>query len=199
MMTGWSQTIQIMTRSAAGGLMIVLIAVGVMNVAVMAALAVVIFAEKLWRHGKPFGQAVGVLLAAIPGGLASLLLQGAEEFPAGLLAAPAGVGADPAVRMVLGVPLALVAAALADGHAGLQQRLGHIGVVRRRAADDPGDGGADIGAVQAQPDALDHLGQVVLAQVSVDVSGTGLDTVADRVDGAGQHVGVNVDGAREGA
>jgi predicted metal-binding membrane protein len=47
------------------GLMILLIAVGVMNVAVMAALTVVIFAEKLWRHGKPFGQAVGVLLAAI--------------------------------------------------------------------------------------------------------------------------------------
>ena len=46
------------------GLMIVLVAVGVMNVAVMAALAVVIFTEKLWRHGKPFGQAVGVLLVA---------------------------------------------------------------------------------------------------------------------------------------
>ena len=47
------------------GLMIVLVAVGVMNVAVMAALAVVIFAEKLWRHGKRFGQAFGVLLVAI--------------------------------------------------------------------------------------------------------------------------------------
>ena len=46
------------------GLMILLIAVGVMNVAVMAALTVVIFAEKLWRYGKPFGQAVGVLLVA---------------------------------------------------------------------------------------------------------------------------------------
>jgi predicted metal-binding membrane protein len=46
------------------GLMIVLIAVGVMNVAVMAALAAVIFAEKLWRHGKPFAQAVGVVLVA---------------------------------------------------------------------------------------------------------------------------------------
>ena len=44
--------------------MLVLIAVGVMNVAVMAVLAVVIFAEKLWRHGKRFGQAVGVLLVA---------------------------------------------------------------------------------------------------------------------------------------
>ena len=46
------------------GLMIVLVAVGVMNVAVMAALAVVIFAEKLWRYGKPFAQAVGVALVA---------------------------------------------------------------------------------------------------------------------------------------
>ena len=47
------------------GLMIVLIAVGAMNVAVMAGLAVVIFVEKLWRYGKPFGQAVGVALVAI--------------------------------------------------------------------------------------------------------------------------------------
>ena len=47
------------------GLMIVLVAVGVMNVAVMAALAVVIFAEKIWRYGKPFGQAVGVVLVAV--------------------------------------------------------------------------------------------------------------------------------------
>lgn len=30
-----------------------------------AALAVVIFTEKLWRYGKPFGLAVGVVLAAI--------------------------------------------------------------------------------------------------------------------------------------
>jgi predicted metal-binding membrane protein len=47
------------------GLMIVLIAVGVMNVTVMAAVAAVILVEKLWRHGKPFGQAVGVVLVAV--------------------------------------------------------------------------------------------------------------------------------------
>ena len=47
------------------GLMILLVAVGVMNVAVMAALAVVIFVEKLWRYGKPFAQAVGVALVVI--------------------------------------------------------------------------------------------------------------------------------------
>ena len=31
----------------------------------MAALAAVIFAEKLWRYGKPFGQAVGVVLVTV--------------------------------------------------------------------------------------------------------------------------------------
>jgi predicted metal-binding membrane protein len=38
--------------------------VGVMNVPAMAALAAVIFIEKLWRYGKPFGQAVGLALLA---------------------------------------------------------------------------------------------------------------------------------------
>ena len=47
------------------GLMIVLVGVGVMNVAVMAALAVVIFAEKLWRYGRPFARAVGAALIVI--------------------------------------------------------------------------------------------------------------------------------------
>jgi predicted metal-binding membrane protein len=44
------------------GLMIVLIAVGTMNVAVMAALAAVIFIEKVWRYGRQFATAVGLLL-----------------------------------------------------------------------------------------------------------------------------------------
>jgi predicted metal-binding membrane protein len=47
------------------GLMIVLVAVGVMNLAVMVALGVVIFVEKLWRHGKSFGRAVGIVLVGI--------------------------------------------------------------------------------------------------------------------------------------
>ena len=47
------------------GLMIVLVAVGVMNLAVMAGLAAVIFAEKLWRYGKPLTQAVGAVLVAV--------------------------------------------------------------------------------------------------------------------------------------
>jgi predicted metal-binding membrane protein len=42
--------------------MIVLIAVGAMNIVAMVALGVIIFTEKLWRHGRLFGRAVGVLL-----------------------------------------------------------------------------------------------------------------------------------------
>jgi hypothetical protein len=31
----------------------------------MTALAIVIFTEKLWRHGRPFGRAVGVVLVVV--------------------------------------------------------------------------------------------------------------------------------------
>jgi len=44
------------------GLMIILVATGVMNIAAMVVLAVVIFVEKIWRHGEGFGRAVGVAL-----------------------------------------------------------------------------------------------------------------------------------------
>ena len=46
------------------GLMIVLVTAGVMNLAVMAALAAVISAEKLWRYGKPLTRAAGAMLIA---------------------------------------------------------------------------------------------------------------------------------------
>jgi len=50
-------------------LMLVLVAVGVMNMAWMAGLTAVVFVEKVWRSGKAFGYAVGGGLA-----LAGLLL-----------------------------------------------------------------------------------------------------------------------------
>jgi predicted metal-binding membrane protein len=42
------------------GLMVVLVAVGVMNLAAMALLAVVIFLEKIWRRGDTLARAVGI-------------------------------------------------------------------------------------------------------------------------------------------
>jgi predicted metal-binding membrane protein len=47
------------------GLMLVLVAVGVMNVPAMIALAIVIFLEKLWRHGWLLTRLVGVAFLAI--------------------------------------------------------------------------------------------------------------------------------------
>ena len=44
------------------GMMVVLVAVGVMNVAWMVGLAAVIFVEKIWRYGKGFRFAFGVAL-----------------------------------------------------------------------------------------------------------------------------------------
>jgi predicted metal-binding membrane protein len=45
--------------------MLVLVAVGVMNIAAMAVLAAVIFLEKLWRHGAGLSRAVGFAFLAI--------------------------------------------------------------------------------------------------------------------------------------
>ena len=42
--------------------MILLVAVGAMNIPAMVALAGVIFLEKVWRHGAGFAVAVGVVL-----------------------------------------------------------------------------------------------------------------------------------------
>jgi predicted metal-binding membrane protein len=47
------------------GLMIVLVAVGVMNIPAMVALAGVILIEKVWRHGPTFSRAVGVFLLVV--------------------------------------------------------------------------------------------------------------------------------------
>lgn len=47
------------------GLMVVLIPLGVMNIAAMAALAAVIFLEKLWRHGPMLSRVVGVAFLAL--------------------------------------------------------------------------------------------------------------------------------------
>jgi predicted metal-binding membrane protein len=47
------------------GLMIVLVAVGVMNLAAMALLAVVIFLEKIWRRGDSLAKVVGIGFIAL--------------------------------------------------------------------------------------------------------------------------------------
>jgi predicted metal-binding membrane protein len=47
------------------GLMVVLLAVGVMSLAWMAAIAAVVLLEKTWRYGRAFSLAIGVALIAL--------------------------------------------------------------------------------------------------------------------------------------
>jgi predicted metal-binding membrane protein len=65
------------------GLMIVLVALGVMNVAAMAGLAAVIFLEKLWRRGQWLSRLVGVgfLAAAVLAPSQSWLLPALRSMP----------------------------------------------------------------------------------------------------------------------
>ena len=90
-----------------------------------------------------------------------------------------------------GMSLTLVPATRADRRARLEQGARDAGVVGRHAACDPHGGSADICAVQAQPDAGDHLGDVLIAQVSVSISGARLSAVVERVDGGGEQFGVD--------
>ena len=136
-------------------------------------------------------------IPALDGGI-GLLLQRPQKLPAGLLTPSAGLLANAAVLMVVGMPRAFVAAALADGHASLQQRPGDAGVAGRLASHDPESGGAHIGAVPAQPDARDHLGEVLFAQVIVGVGDARLGAVTERVDRCRQHTGAGVQGTWAG-
>jgi predicted metal-binding membrane protein len=65
------------------GLMIVLVAVGAMNVLAMVALAGVILIEKVWRHGQAFSRAVGVSLLVV-----AALVPFVPALLPGLIAAP---------------------------------------------------------------------------------------------------------------
>lgn len=123
---------------------------------------------------------------------ADFLAHGVQEVPAGMFAVSAGLGADPAVLVHRGVSLALVTAALADGHTGLKLRPDDLGVPHGRAAQDPGGSRADIHSVLAQPDARDHIGQVRLAQVGIGIGDAGLDTAAERVDRRSQHIHIAI-------
>jgi hypothetical protein len=77
------------------------------------------------------------------------LSDGTQQVSARPFATPACLGADPAVLVHPNMPLALVAAAVADRRAGLKEWHDDGGVVFGLAADGPGGRGADIGAVKA--------------------------------------------------
>ena len=82
------------------GLMIVLVAVGAMNIPAMVALAGVIFLEKVWRHGAGFATAVGVVLlaAAVFTVFSAALVPGLQQQPmTSMDTTPTVVPASPAM------------------------------------------------------------------------------------------------------
>src|SRR3954451_325869 len=88
----------------------------------------------------------------------------AEQLLAGGLAPPAGLRTDPAVLVHRRVRLTLVPAGLARRRARLEHRAGQVRVVPAGPGQHPPGRLAHVGAVGADPDALDQLGRHVLAQ-----------------------------------
>jgi hypothetical protein len=88
--------------------------------------------------------------------------------------------------MLAGMALALVSAALADGDTGFEQGPHDVGVVLGRPAQHPACRNAHVRALQAQPYAFHHVGEILLAQVGVGVGDAGLDAIVQRVEGIAQ-------------
>jgi hypothetical protein len=108
--------------------------------------------------------------------------EGGDHLLAGLLTTSARLCADPAVFVHPGVPLALVGAGPAGGHAGLEHGAGEVGVVAGVPGQHPARGVADFSAVPAGADALDQVGDPGLAQARVGARGTGLGAVEAFLD-----------------
>ena len=90
-----------------------------------------------------------------------------EQVVAGLLTAAAHLGANAAVLVVLGVPLALFATGTARHHAALNRCTDDAGVGRCLAGHDAAGGVAQIGAVEAKANAAHHLLYVVHREIRV--------------------------------
>ena len=99
-------------------------------------------------------QNLGPYLSLLPPSL-SLSRHGGEDVVACLLAAAAGLGADTAVLVVGGMPLALITAQMARLRAGLKGGPRHLGLEGRLAGEYLPGGVAHVGAVEVEPDARD--------------------------------------------
>jgi hypothetical protein len=114
-----------------------------------------------------------------------------QECAARLLALPAGGFAHPAVSVRAGMAFAFVAAASAYDNTGLEEWPHDAGVKFGRSTENRSSGTADVGAVQAQPNALDHVGEVVLAQIRVRVDDASLNAVVQRIDRVAEDAAVD--------
>ena len=110
---------------------------------------------------------------------------GEQSFPAGLLAAPAGVGADEAMLMMAGVELAFVATQVTDRRTGFERRDDRAGVGAAARRDRAGRG-ADIGAIEVEPDALAERRDVGFREAGIGARDAGLRAGVAFLDAANE-------------
>src|ERR687889_2881123 len=94
-----------------------------------------------------------------------------EEVVARAFAATAGLSADAAVLVVLGVPLALVPAHLASLGAGLQGGRRYLNVKGRLAEEDLAGRVAHVGAIKVEADAAYQHLYILLTEAGVGAGG----------------------------
>src|SRR5207247_402649 len=102
----------------------------------------------------------------------------------------AAFGANAAVLMMGGVPLALLATGAAGRRAGLDRCADDAEIERGLAGHDAAGGLACVGAVEAEANAADQLLQVFLAEAGVGAAGTGSGTVDAVLDTAQERVAI---------
>lgn len=115
---------------------------------------------------------------------------GAQERLARLLASTAGLGAHPAVLVVVGVALALRSTAPAGIPARRERGAGEVGVVTGLARQDAAGGVAEIGAPEVGGDATPELTHRLLPEARVCTCGAGRHAVEARLDARGERLRV---------
>ena len=110
---------------------------------------------------------------------------------AGPLAASADFGADAAVFVVGGMPLALITAGSARHGAGLDHSAEDAEIRRGLPCHDTGGSVARIHAVEAKADAAHHLAHVALRKIGVGATRAAGDTVEAVFDTTYERVAIN--------
>jgi hypothetical protein len=109
-----------------------------------------------------------------------------------LLAPPANLGADPAVLVVMRVPLALVAAQPASIGTCANNGCGELGHELRLSGEDPSGRRANVTATQTERGAREELLDVRLGNVRIGARGAALGAVEAGVDAGGQDSDVHL-------
>ena len=115
-----------------------------------------------------------------------------EQGGAGCLATAAPFSAEPAMLMVLGVALALLAAGRAGLPTALDLRPRGLRLVFRLPADHAAGRDANVGAVQAEANAPPHLSDVFLGEVGVHADRAAASAVVALGDASGERLAVDL-------